>query len=139
MKPLICVRLFATPWAVAYQAPPSKGFSRQEYWSGVPLPSPIPSYGYSILYSICFINHSNLIPIAVEAVLNIQNNNLQYKYKSHPFPHIFMYLCKYRYIFWLINSKHLFLIAVEFRKSRIKVKACSLVHRQLFSHCVLTW
>ena len=30
----------ATPWAVAHQAPPSMGFSRQEYWSGVPLPSP---------------------------------------------------------------------------------------------------
>ena len=30
----------ATPWAAAYQAPPSMGFSRQEYWSGVPLPSP---------------------------------------------------------------------------------------------------
>ena len=30
----------ATPWTVAYQAPPSKGFSRQEYWSGVPFPSP---------------------------------------------------------------------------------------------------
>ena len=34
------VRLFATPWSAAYQAPPSMGFSRQEYWSGVPLPSP---------------------------------------------------------------------------------------------------
>ena len=34
------VRLFATPWTAAYQAPPSMGFSRQEYWSGVPLPSP---------------------------------------------------------------------------------------------------
>ena len=34
------VRLFATPWIVAYQAPPSMGFSRQEYWSGVPFPSP---------------------------------------------------------------------------------------------------
>ena len=31
----------ATPWATAYQAPPSMGFSRQEYWSGLPLPSPI--------------------------------------------------------------------------------------------------
>ena len=30
----------ATPWTGAYQAPPSMGFSRQEYWSGVPLPSP---------------------------------------------------------------------------------------------------
>ena len=34
-------RLFATPWTAAYQAPPSMGFSRQEHWSGVPLPSPM--------------------------------------------------------------------------------------------------
>ena len=34
------VQLFATPWTAAYQALPSMGFSRQEYWSGVPLPSP---------------------------------------------------------------------------------------------------
>ena len=40
VKSLSHVRLFATPWTSAYQAPPSKGFSRQEYWSGVPLPSP---------------------------------------------------------------------------------------------------
>ena len=33
------VRLLATPWTAAYQAPPSMGFSRQKYWSGVPLPS----------------------------------------------------------------------------------------------------
>src|SRR5574337_1093576 len=36
------VRLFATPWTAAYQAPLSMGFSRREYWSGVPLPSPSP-------------------------------------------------------------------------------------------------
>ena len=40
MKSLSRVRLFATPWTAAYQAPPPMGFSRQEYWSGVPLPSP---------------------------------------------------------------------------------------------------
>ena len=34
------VQLFATPWTVAYQAPPSLGFSRQKYWSGFPFPSP---------------------------------------------------------------------------------------------------
>ena len=39
-KLLSPVRLLATPWTAAYQAPPSMGFSRQEYWSGVPLPSP---------------------------------------------------------------------------------------------------
>ena len=40
MKSLSRVQLFATPWTVAYQAPPCKGFSRQEYWSGLPFPSP---------------------------------------------------------------------------------------------------
>ena len=40
VKVLSRVRLFATPWTVAYQAPPSMGFSRQEYWSGLPFPSP---------------------------------------------------------------------------------------------------
>ena len=40
VKSLSCVRLFATPWTAAYQAPPSMGFSRQEYWSGVSSPSP---------------------------------------------------------------------------------------------------
>ena len=40
VKSLSRVRLFATPWTVAYQASQSMGFSRQEYWSGVPLPSP---------------------------------------------------------------------------------------------------
>jgi len=40
VKLLSRVRLFATPWTAAYQAPLSMGFSRQEYWSGVPLPSP---------------------------------------------------------------------------------------------------
>ena len=40
VKSLSRVRLFATPWTVAYQAPPSMGFSRQECWSGLPLPSP---------------------------------------------------------------------------------------------------
>ena len=38
VKWLSCVRLFATPWTAAYQAPPSLGFSRQEHWSGLPFP-----------------------------------------------------------------------------------------------------
>ena len=40
MKSLSLARLFATSWTAAYQPPSSMGFSRQEYWSGVPLPSP---------------------------------------------------------------------------------------------------
>ena len=40
MKLLSRIRLFATPWTVAYQASPSMGFSRKEYWSELPFPSP---------------------------------------------------------------------------------------------------
>ena len=40
VKLLSCVQLFATPWIVALQAPPSMGFSQQEYWSWLPFPSP---------------------------------------------------------------------------------------------------
>ena len=54
VKSLSCVQLSATPWTAAYQAPLSMGFSRQEYWSGLPLPSPI----------------SPLLPLKNEAVEN---------------------------------------------------------------------
>ena len=40
VKLLSSVQLLVTPWTVAYQAPLSMGFSRQEYWSGLPFPSP---------------------------------------------------------------------------------------------------
>ena len=51
VKSLSRVRLLVTPWTAAYQAPPSMGFSRQEYWSGAPLPSP----DYILLYCNRFI------------------------------------------------------------------------------------
>ena len=50
VKLLSRVRPSATPWTAAYQAPPSMGFSRQEYWSGVPLPSPRDLLGGSICW-----------------------------------------------------------------------------------------
>ena len=66
VKLLSRVRLFATPWTAAYQAPPSMGFSRQKYWTGLPLPSPkyneyINKYIYLFIYlliwrkSICYL------------------------------------------------------------------------------------
>ena len=62
VKSLSHVRLCATPWTAAYQAPPSMGFSRQEYWSGVPLPSlnscsnlcPLSWWCYLTISSFCF-------------------------------------------------------------------------------------
>ena len=55
VKLLSRVRLSATPWTAAYQAPPSMGFSRQEYWSEVPLPSPVM---YVVLSYLCLLLHS---------------------------------------------------------------------------------
>ena len=54
-KSLSRVWLFATPWSAAYQAPPSMGFARQEYWSGVPVPSLLTAESHSTLPS-----HSSL-------------------------------------------------------------------------------
>ena len=47
LKLLSCVRLFATPCTAVYQDPSSMGFSRQEYWSGLPLPSLVTGYNFS--------------------------------------------------------------------------------------------
>ena len=49
VKSLNCVQLLATAWTAAYQAPPSMRFSRQEYWSGVPLPCPSRSISWGII------------------------------------------------------------------------------------------
>ena len=55
VKSLSHVRLLVTPWTAAYQAPPSRRFSRQEYWSGVPLPSPILyAQAWTISRSLCW-------------------------------------------------------------------------------------
>ena len=57
VKSLSRVRLLVTPWTAAYQSPPSMGFSRQKYWSGVPLPSPYESSISSWLIR-SFIGHN---------------------------------------------------------------------------------
>ena len=57
----------ATPWTAAYQAPPSMGFSRQEYWIGVPLPSPIFIHTHTHLILDCLSFDSNQNKIAYTA------------------------------------------------------------------------
>ena len=55
VKSLSRVRLFATPWTAAYQAPPSMGFSRQEYWNGLPFPSPKHMFKLWLLISYFYL------------------------------------------------------------------------------------
>ena len=60
------IRPFATPWTAAYQAPPSMGFSRQEYWSGVPLPSPtllLGAFIFIIVLSFLWIGYLIIINV----------------------------------------------------------------------------
>jgi len=52
VKSLSQVRLFTTPWSATYQAPLSMGFSRQEYWSGLPLPSPSNTRAFHLFYAM---------------------------------------------------------------------------------------
>ena len=74
VKSLSRVRLFATPWTVAYQAPPSMGFSKQEHWSRVPLPSPNcqgdVSLNFSSVVSHCYIFiSSQFFPLKLQLLL----------------------------------------------------------------------
>ena len=71
VKSLSHVWLLATPWTAAYQAPPSMGFSRQEYWSRLPLPSPV--YGLRCLEK-CLENHCKYMCIWASLVAQLVKN-----------------------------------------------------------------
>ena len=71
VKSLSHVRLLATPWTTAYQAPRSMGFSRQGYWSGVPLPSPKPSSDNHFTFLHFFFLGMVLITVFLYSVMNL--------------------------------------------------------------------
>ena len=61
VKSLSRVRLLATPWTAAHPAPLSMGFSRQEYWSGVPWPSPFLGPIYILMMLLTYLGESDLL------------------------------------------------------------------------------
>ena len=77
VKLLSHVRLFVTPWAVAYQAPLSMGFSRQEYWSGWPLPS-LHKGGIICISEIIDISPGNL-----DSSLCFIQSSISHKYSAY--------------------------------------------------------
>ena len=79
VKSLSRVWLFTTPWTAAYQAPPSMGFSRQEYWSGVPLPSLTPAYEISYKNSTAKLKNkqTNTIYSSVSSWYVLYSSDLQ--------------------------------------------------------------
>ena len=74
-------RLLATPWTAAYQAPPPMGFSRQEYWSGVPLPSP-KNLGFNLNSHHNSMRHMILI-FALFGWWNKESRGWQIHYLAH--------------------------------------------------------
>ena len=69
VKLLSCVQLLVTPWIAGHQAPPSMGFPRQEYWSGVPLPSPRYIPKYFILFVAMMNGIVSLISLSIFSLL----------------------------------------------------------------------
>ena len=74
LKSLSRVQLLVTPWTVAHQTSSSMGFSRQEYWSGVPLPSPK-------------LRYTNLIYVYHEVIYIILYISFIHKFSEHPSSH----------------------------------------------------
>ena len=81
---LRCVRLFVTPWTIAHQGPLSMGFSRQEYWSGLPFPPPgdLPNPGskLSLLHCrhILYLGATREAPMGKSGPYLIQTQNAQW-------------------------------------------------------------
>ena len=74
VKSLSRVRLLAIPWMAAYQAPPSMGFSREKYWSGVPLPSPSLPYQASFRENIFSLRTYNLEVVRDTHLIALKNS-----------------------------------------------------------------
>ena len=92
-----CVQLLATPWTEAYKAPPSMGFSRQEYWSGLPLPSPSIWTKNFQMFKLGFKE-------AGEPEIKLPTFIGSWRYKEVPEKHLFL-LYWLRQSFWLYGSQ----------------------------------
>ena len=87
-----CVRLCVTPWTAAYQAPQSMGFSRQEYWSGLPLPSLFQGGGKNKL-GFCFFffpstflglkSHKTVFSLSLELMIRQQTTQFKFCTKDY--------------------------------------------------------
>ena len=72
-----------TPWTAAHQAPPSAGFSRQEYWSGVPLPSPVCLFTCTKYLQLSASHLSQyLFPSKGTSLSYVKNSHLSYLYNA---------------------------------------------------------
>ena len=127
VKSLSRVQLCATPWPATYQAPPSVGFSRQEYWSGVPLPSPIDCAGHrqisGLLNLLCSSHILYLLGFFFLVILDTLFMNLfwvkiqiVYIWLMVPLTYFIIFI----YIVWLntlYKTEHFFVTFLSFEKT----------------------
>ena len=103
VKPLSPVRLWVTPWTVAYQAPLSMGFSRQKYLSGVPLPSPsVIIRGLQIKTILWYY----FTPTRIAAIKKTDNNNCWQGCKEFETLLYFWWICKMVQLLWKSTVPH---------------------------------
>ena len=123
-KSLSRVRLLATPWTAAYQAPPSMVFARQEYWSGVPLPSPVDWAGLQISNSKSNMQFSRqhwgtclLVSIQFDAkwfFLSQEGRNIFYNQEKS----LYYSGLNYRVVFMYVRLDRLLLFYVQLYTNR---------------------
>ena len=97
---LTCVRLFVTPWTAAHQAPLSVGFSRQEYWSGLPFPSSrdLPHPGMKpAFFKSSALAGALFIPKPPDVYICTYNQNVYVC--VHVGVYMCVYMCEYMYIY----------------------------------------
>ena len=109
LKSLSRSRLLATPWTGAYQAPPSMGFSRQEYWSGVPLPSPTIYYRHfslSVIINVCHhLQFSSITQLCLTLCDPMDCNTPGFSvYHQLPEPVVIILADIYCYLVWMSHN-----------------------------------
>ena len=126
VKSLSRVWLFATLWTAAYQAPPSMGFSRQECWSGVPLPSPqtwLSDWRTTVQERELQRPSGNSITFVFKELVIKHRSELKVRFISH--------YCSVLVAQWLIDPWRWMLIKMFLRKgTRISLKGRSEGHRE---------
>ena len=137
VKSLSRVRFFATPWTVAYQVPPSMGFSRQECWSGLPFPSPgdLPNQGSNLGLPHCrqtlyHLSHQGSKPQTSQRIGKVLN--LHCTKPCSPFSKMTLQkkITKIKIIFrYSLNDSHYKLL--EFRIITLALKTLSIFPGQL--------
>ena len=130
VKSLSRVRLLATPWTVAYQAPLSMGFSRQEYWSGLPLPSPVPLWNvnYFELKSINLEDSGNTFTSPLTTWKNLDRELMLKKKKKKSYYQRLLF--KSERSIYIRHSKHQ--VTKHLLSLSCKLPSCPLKPRPLF-------